>query len=80
MPVEYYKSNLKLDYAMPILPPFTSGTLYTLSRNLVDIIANINYPQRFINEADDINLPLWLFGFDIQPIHDKRIQGAEEDE
>ncbi|KAG1127897.1 hypothetical protein G6F42_006463 [Rhizopus arrhizus] len=79
MPVEYYKSNLKLDYAMPILPPFTSGTLYTLSRNLVDIIANINYPQRFINEADDINLPLWLFGFDIQPIHDKRIQGAEED-
>ncbi|CAO3702413.1 unnamed protein product [Rhizopus stolonifer] len=77
MPIDHYKKDLKIDYGMPILPPFTSGTLYTLSRNLVDIIANIDYPQRFIKEADDINLPLWLFGFDLQPIHDKRIQETD---
>lgn len=63
---------------MPILPTFTSGTLYTLSRNMVDMIAKIDYPQRFV-DADDINLAMWLFGFDLDPIHDKRIQDASFD-
>ncbi|CEG71843.1 hypothetical protein RMATCC62417_07506 [Rhizopus microsporus] len=79
LPVDYYRKDIKLDYGMPILPPFTSGTLYTLSRNLVHAITAIDYPQRFIKEMDDINLPMWLFGFDIQPIHDKRIQSTDED-
>ncbi|KAI9271415.1 galactosyltransferase-domain-containing protein [Sporodiniella umbellata] len=77
MPVGYYEKGLELDYGMPILPPFTSGTLYTLSRNLVEIITNVDYPQRFIKNADDTNLALWLFGFDLQPIHDKRIQDED---
>lgn len=69
---------MEVDYAMPILPTFTSGTLYTLSRNMVDMIAKIDYPQRFV-DADDINLAMWLFGFDLDPIHDKRIQDASFD-
>lgn len=81
MPVDYFDSkdkHLQLDYNdMPLLPAFTSGTLYTLSRNLVDVIAQIDYPQRFI-AADDVNLALWLFGFDIQPKHDKRIQDSPD--
>ncbi|KAI9485742.1 MAG: galactosyltransferase-domain-containing protein [Benjaminiella poitrasii] len=75
MPVDHFGSTFHLenDYSMPILPTFTSGTLYTLSRNVVELITQINHPLRFI-DRDDINLALWLFGFDIEPIHDKRIQ------
>lgn len=68
---------MKVDYAMPILPTFTAGTLFTLSRNIVDLIAQIDYPQRFI-DADDISLSMWLFGFDIEPIHDRRIQDVSD--
>ncbi|KAI8997277.1 hypothetical protein BDB01DRAFT_845949 [Pilobolus umbonatus] len=72
MPADH---SVTIDYGLPILPAYTSGTLYTLSYNLVGIIANIDYPQRFVSTVDDgINLAMWLFGFDIQPIHDKRIQ------
>ncbi|GAA5811390.1 hypothetical protein MFLAVUS_004825 [Mucor flavus] len=79
MPVEHFNPsyNMDVDYEMPILPTFTAGTLYTLSSNLVNVIANIDYPQRFITK-DDINLSMWLFGFDIQPVHDKRIQDMPE--
>ncbi|KAL7319786.1 hypothetical protein PS15m_002879 [Mucor circinelloides] len=75
MPVNFFNpsKSMLIDYGMPVLPTFTSGTLYTLSRNIVELIAQIDYPQRFI-EADDVNLAMWLFGFDVQPIHDKRIQ------
>ncbi|KAI8637720.1 galactosyltransferase-domain-containing protein [Parasitella parasitica] len=79
MPISFFSpsKSMLLDYGMPVLPTFTSGTLYTLSRNIVDLIADIDYPQRFI-EADDVNLSLWLFGFDIQPLHDKRIQESPD--
>lgn len=75
MPANYFnpKNDMEIDYAMPILPAFTSGTLYTLSRNLIDVIAKVDFPQRFVGQ-DDVNLSMWLFGFDVQPIHDKRIQ------
>jgi hypothetical protein len=80
MPANYFHptNNMGVDYAMPILPTFTSGTLYTLSRNMVDMIAKIDYPQRFV-DADDVNLAMWLFGFDLEPIHDKRIQDVSFD-
>ncbi|CEP18726.1 hypothetical protein [Parasitella parasitica] len=80
MPISFLNpsNTMLLDYGgMPVLPTFTSGTLYTLSRDLVDLIAGIDYPQRFL-EADDVNLSLWLFGFDIQPVHDKRIQDGPD--
>lgn len=65
--------HMELDYAMPVLPTYTSSTFYTVSRNIVELIGQINYPQRFV-DADDVNLSMWLFGFDIEPVHDIRIQ------
>ncbi|KAI7903796.1 galactosyltransferase-domain-containing protein [Cokeromyces recurvatus] len=75
MPVNYYNPtyHLENDYSMPVLPTFVSGILYILSRNVVNLITQTNYPQRYIDK-DDVNVALWLFGFDIEPIHDKRIQ------
>ncbi|KAI9313646.1 galactosyltransferase-domain-containing protein [Dichotomocladium elegans] len=64
------------DYQLPILPPYTSGTMYTISRDIVDLIVGIRVPQRFV-AADDRNLGIWLFGFDIHPIQDARIQDGD---
>lgn len=79
MPINHFKPShhMELDYAMPILPTFTSGILYTLSSNIVDMIAEVEYPQRFVSR-DDVNLAMWLFGFDMQPIHDIRIQDTPD--
>ncbi|KAI7875735.1 galactosyltransferase-domain-containing protein [Mucor mucedo] len=79
MPIDYFKPsyNMDHDYAMPVLPAFTSGTLYTISSDIVDRIAKIEHPQRFVSR-DDVNLAMWLFGFDIEPTHDIRIQDSAD--
>ncbi|KAF7728199.1 hypothetical protein EC973_006593 [Apophysomyces ossiformis] len=74
--------SMSSDYGLSILPPFTSGTLYTVSRDVADLIITSKVPRRFV-AAEDHNLAVWLFGFDVQPIHDARIQDrdvCEEDQ
>ncbi|KAI8987671.1 galactosyltransferase-domain-containing protein [Mycotypha africana] len=76
LPTTYFrpsKFEREVDYTLPILPKFTSGTFILLSSNVVKMIIETNYPQKFV-EKDDVNLSLWLFGFNVNPTHDKRIQ------
>lgn len=68
--------SIKIDYPLPLMPAYTSGTLYILSHDVVDLIAQAESPQRYV-AADDRNLALWLFGFNVTPIHDARIQDGE---
>lgn len=73
--------SIAVDYDLPILPAYTSGTLTILSRDVIHAIVGLTTPQRFI-AAEDRNLAVWLFGYDIKPIHDRRIQhgaGCEND-
>lgn len=71
----------KYDYPLPVLPPYTTGTFYTLSKNVVNIIVDVESPRRFI-ASEERNVALWLFGYDVQPTHDRRIQdnGSCEDD
>ncbi|KAG0192199.1 hypothetical protein DFQ28_009872 [Apophysomyces sp. BC1034] len=74
--------SMSADYGLSILPAFTSGTLYTVSRDIVDLIVTSKLPRRFI-AAEDHNFAVWLFGYNIEPIHDARIQDrdvCEEDQ
>jgi hypothetical protein len=73
--------NLEIDYALPVLPSYTHGMLYILSKSTVDLILHpIATPRRFLQRSslDGENIALWLFGFDIKPIHDRRIQDAHD--
>ncbi|KAG2222244.1 hypothetical protein INT45_010657 [Circinella minor] len=65
--------NMNTDYELPILPVYTSGTMYILSHDVINLIVDIDTPQRFVS-AEERNLGIWLFGYDINPIHDFRIQ------
>ncbi|KAI8084013.1 uncharacterized protein B0P05DRAFT_41190 [Gilbertella persicaria] len=78
MPVDHVSKDkqVQTDYGMPLLPAFTSGTLTILSRHLVDRVAHTQHPRRMVG-IDSIDLALWLFGFDVQPMHDRRIQDDE---
>lgn len=68
--------SMNTDYPLPILPPYTSGVMYIISRDIVDLVVGIETPQRFV-AADDRNLGIWLFGYDISIIHDSRIQDGD---
>ncbi|KAI9306713.1 galactosyltransferase-domain-containing protein [Cunninghamella echinulata] len=70
------KEKLNADYGIPTLPAFTSGTLYTLSKNMVERIVKHHSTHRYTKREDE-NLAMWLFGLAIQPIHDKRIQDID---
>ncbi|KAF9586471.1 Lactosylceramide 1,3-N-acetyl-beta-D-glucosaminyltransferase [Lunasporangiospora selenospora] len=60
------------DMDLKEMPKFTDGTLTTLSRDIVRLIA-IPAPRYFVgNNAQ--SLGIWLHGYGIQPIHDTRIQ------
>ncbi|KAI9265573.1 galactosyltransferase-domain-containing protein [Sporodiniella umbellata] len=65
--------NGELVYPLPIFPPFTAGALYILSRDVVHMIAGVKGPRMFVKNEDQ-NLGIWLFPFNILPIHDRRIQ------
>ncbi|KAI8988804.1 galactosyltransferase-domain-containing protein [Pilobolus umbonatus] len=65
--------NSELQYPLPIFPPYTAGALYILSRDVVHLIAGVKGPRMFVKNEDQ-NLGVWLFPFNILPIHDRRIQ------
>ncbi|CAO3631705.1 unnamed protein product [Cunninghamella blakesleeana] len=73
--------NNEMNYPLPIFPPYTAGALYIISRDIVHLIAGVGGPRLFVKNEDQ-NLGLWLFPYNIKPIHDRRIQqidACEED-
>ncbi|KAI8364646.1 galactosyltransferase-domain-containing protein [Radiomyces spectabilis] len=73
--------NAELEYPLPIFPPYTAGALYILSRDVIHLIAGAGGPRMFVRNEDQ-NLGIWLFAYNILPIHDRRIQqinACEED-
>ncbi|KAF9162418.1 Beta-1,3-galactosyltransferase 6 [Actinomortierella ambigua] len=68
------KANKNIDsqFKLGTLPPFTAGSLYILSR---DIISILTYPgPRLFTKNEDQNIGIWLHPFNIRPIHDRRMQ------
>src|SRR5690606_27105595 len=59
-------------YKLNLLPPFTSGVLYILSRDIIPLLVTQG-PRLFINNEGH-NLGIWLYPHNIKPIHDRRIQ------
>lgn len=68
--------SLQIDYGLPVLPAYTHSMLYLFSKDMLDLIVYPNSPRKFIH-GDGENIAIWLFGFNIQPIHDKRIQDGD---
>lgn len=54
------------------MPKFTDGTLTTLSRDIVALLA-IPAPRYFVASSAQ-SLGIWLHGYGIKPVHDVRIQ------
>ncbi|KAG0210616.1 hypothetical protein BGX28_009141 [Mortierella sp. GBA30] len=55
-----------------IFPPYVANTFYTLSR---DIVTLLTYPgPRIFTKHEDQNIGIWLHAFNIEPIHDRRVQ------
>ncbi|KAI8379801.1 uncharacterized protein BYT42DRAFT_645008 [Radiomyces spectabilis] len=81
-PNAFREKAIDPDYGMPILPTFVSGNLIVLSYDTVQYAVGIPSPHRFL--ADDAqSLAVWLFGYNIQPQHDLRVQDinvCEEDQ
>lgn len=71
------KKKVNVDFAIPVLPSFTSGTLYTLSKDMVERVVKHDSTHRY-SDHDDENLAFWLFGTAIRPSHDPRIQDLEQ--
>ncbi|CAG8648585.1 1196_t:CDS:2, partial [Racocetra fulgida] len=68
-------NDLSHKYPLPMFPPFTAGALYILSRDIISLIATDS--PRIFTKNEDQNLGIWLFPYNIKPIHDKRIQQAD---
>ncbi|GES89551.1 beta-1,3-galactosyltransferase 6-like [Rhizophagus clarus] len=62
-------------YKLPIFPPFTAGTFYILSRDIISLL--VTDAPRLFTKNDDQNLGIWLFPYNIKPIHDRRIQQTD---
>ncbi|KAI9268532.1 hypothetical protein EDC94DRAFT_514406 [Helicostylum pulchrum] len=73
-----HAKSLQIDYALPNLPAYTHSMLYLFSKDMLDLIVfpPTSPTRRFIKD-DGENIAIWLFGFSIQPIHDRRIQDGE---
>ncbi|KAF9146463.1 UDP-Gal betaGal beta 1,3-galactosyltransferase, polypeptide 6 [Mortierella sp. GBA39] len=56
------------------MPKFTDGTLTTLSRDIVALLA-IPAPRYFVASSAQ-SLGIWLHGYGIKPVHDTRIQSG----
>ena len=63
------------DYKLPVFPPFTAGVLFILSRDIISLLV-VDAP-RLYTKNDDKSLGIWLFPYNIKPIHDRRIQQAD---
>ncbi|KAG0209613.1 UDP-Gal betaGal beta 1,3-galactosyltransferase, polypeptide 6 [Mortierella sp. NVP41] len=65
--------NTRLDdMDLKEMPKFTDGTLTTLSRDIVGLLA-IPAPRYFVASSAQ-SLGIWLHGYGIKPVHDTRIQ------
>ncbi|KAG0312347.1 UDP-Gal betaGal beta 1,3-galactosyltransferase, polypeptide 6 [Linnemannia gamsii] len=65
--------NTRLDdMDLKEMPKFTDGTLTTLSRDIVALLA-IPAPRYFVASSAQ-SLGIWLHGYGIKPVHDTRIQ------
>ncbi|KAG0208359.1 UDP-Gal betaGal beta 1,3-galactosyltransferase, polypeptide 6 [Mortierella sp. GBA30] len=65
--------NTRLDdMDLKEMPKFTDGTLTTLSRDIVRLLA-MPAPRYFVASSAQ-SLGIWLHGYGIKPIHDTRIQ------
>ncbi|KAI8359277.1 galactosyltransferase-domain-containing protein [Mortierella sp. GBAus27b] len=65
-------AKLSNDEAIGIFPTFVADTLYILSRDLVTLLT---YPgPRMFTGHEDQNIGVWLHPFNINPVHDRRIQ------
>jgi hypothetical protein len=70
--------SLQIDYALPTLPAYTHSMLYILSKDTLHLIVHPSLAtRRFLPGDDGENLAIWLFGFNLTPIHDRRIQEGE---
>lgn len=67
--------NTRLDdMDLKEMPKFTDGTLTTLSRDIVALLA-IPAPRYFVASSAQ-SLGIWLHGYGIKPVHDTRIQSG----
>ncbi|KAI8364433.1 hypothetical protein BD560DRAFT_355051 [Blakeslea trispora] len=57
---------------MPLLPDYTWHKFIRLSYAAVQMIVYTPHPHRYA-VSDDISLSYWLMGFNIKPVHDRRI-------
>ncbi|KAI8354190.1 galactosyltransferase-domain-containing protein [Blakeslea trispora] len=73
IPLRMAERSLQIDYALPVLPAYTHSMFYILSKDVLRLIVSPNSMRRFIRD-DGKNIAIWLFGFHVQPVHDKRIQ------
>ncbi|KAG0046868.1 hypothetical protein BGZ83_007975 [Gryganskiella cystojenkinii] len=64
--------NVEHEFKLGVFPPFTAGSLYIFSR---DVVTLLTYPgPRLFAKNEDQNIGIWLHPYNIKPIHDKRIQ------
>ncbi|KAI7830239.1 galactosyltransferase-domain-containing protein [Gamsiella multidivaricata] len=71
-PIANSETKVKNMDVAGILPPFVAHTFYVLSR---DIVTLLTYPgPRIFTRHEDQNIGLWLHAFNIEPVHDRRIQ------
>lgn len=67
--------NAAFDYPLDMFPQFTAGAMYILSRDVVSLIVTPTHNRLFTRNEDQA-LGVWLFPYNIKPIHDRRIQQA----
>ncbi|KAG0011524.1 Beta-1,3-galactosyltransferase 6 [Entomortierella chlamydospora] len=60
------------DMDLKEMPVFTDGTLTTMSRDIVRLLA-VPAPRYFVASSAQ-SLGIWLHGYGIKPVHDTRIQ------
>ena len=68
--------NSERSYSLPMFPPYTSGLFYVLSRDVVGLVAygGAGHRHRLLLQNEDQALGVWLYPFDVRPVHDRRIQ------
>jgi hypothetical protein len=67
-----WNKNSDFSYELPVFPAYTAGAMYILSRDIVARI--VSDGPRVYTKNEDQNLGVWLFPYNIRPIHDRRIQ------
>ena len=64
------------EYSLPVYPPFTAGMFYILSRDIIRRLIADKGPRLFIKDEDQV-LGVWLYPYNIRPVHDRRIQQVD---